>query len=82
VAIITVKIRKILIKKRRRTPLDKAMEDSLLCLTKPILMENQQHPHQNFSFAGLLKSLSVAFENLFVSESAKEFRRWKSFIAS
>jgi hypothetical protein len=33
-------------------------------------------------FSGLAKFVSEAFENLFVSESAREFRRLKNFVAS
>jgi hypothetical protein len=44
-------------------------------------MENTT-TQQNLSFASLLKYLSATFENLFVSESTREFRRWKNFIAS
>jgi len=44
-------------------------------------MQNQT-TNQNFSFTTLLKQLSIALENLFVSESAKDFRRWKNFLAS
>jgi hypothetical protein len=44
-------------------------------------MENQTS-NQNLSITGLLKYLSVAFENLFVSDTTKDFRRWKNFLAS
>jgi hypothetical protein len=46
-----------------------------------MFMENKT-TQQSFSFSGILKQLSAAFESLFVSESAKDFRRWKNFLAS
>jgi hypothetical protein len=44
-------------------------------------MQNQTS-QQHFSFSAFLKQLSAAFESLFVSDSTKEFKRWKNFLAS